>query len=112
MTPRPPFAASSIETTCASHPPYGRTSWPGTGLFVPVTIVPATLTVAVQPQNGSVTFVPDTADVWDVVANVAVSIAIRTGTDSQSGLTKTLLGSAAPYPRAGGTTIVFVSPIA
>src|SRR3989449_11445443 len=112
MSPWPPFAASSIETTCASHAPYGRTSWPGLGLFVTVTIVPATLTVAVQPQNGSVTFVPETAAAWYVVTNVDVSIVSRTGTDSRSGLTKIFVGSAAPYPRVGGTTIVFESPIA
>src|SRR5436309_3430055 len=112
MTPWPRFAASSIETTCASHPPYGRTSWPGIGLFVTVTIVPATATVAVQPQNGSVTFVPETAAAWYLATKVEGSIVSRTGTDSISGFTKIFVGSAAPYPRAGGTTIVFVSPIA
>src|SRR6266571_5662722 len=112
MTPSPAFAASSIETTCASHAPYGRTTWPGIGLFVTVTIVPATLTVAVHPQNGSVTFVPDTAAVWYVATNEDVSIVSRTGTDSKSGLTKIFAGSAGPYPRAGGTAIVLESPIA
>src|SRR6266699_1448310 len=103
MTPWPPFAASSIETTCASHPPYGRRSWPGSGLFV---------TVAVQPQKGSVTFVPETAAAWYFATKVDRSIVSRTGTDSTRGLTKILVGSAGPYPRAGGTTIVFESPIA
>src|SRR5437867_9040367 len=112
MTPWPPFAASSIETTCASHPPYGRTGWPGIGLFVTVTIEPATLTVAVQPQKGSVTFVPETAAAWYFATKVDRSIVSRTGTDSTRGLTKILVGSAGPYPRAGGTTIVFESPIA
>src|SRR2546425_142629 len=98
--------------TCASHAPCGRTSWPGIGLFVTVTIVPATLTVAGHPQNGSVTFVPDTAAVWYVATNEDVSMVRRTGTVSKSGLTKIFAGSAGPYPRAGGTTILFESPIA
>src|SRR5438128_585036 len=98
--------------TCASHAPCGRTSWPGIGLFVTVTIVPATLTVAVHPQNGSVTFVPDAGVAWYFVANDAVSIVTRTGTDSRSGLMKIFVGSASPYPSAGGTAIVLVSPIA
>src|SRR5437899_9304198 len=93
MTPWPPFAASSIETTCASHPPYGRRSWPGIGLFVTVTIEPATLTVAVQPQKGSVTFVPETAAAWYFATKVDRSIVSRTGTDSTRGLTKILVGS-------------------
>src|SRR3989441_10480130 len=112
MTPTPAFAASSIETTCASHAPYGRTSWPGIGLFVTVTIVPATLTVAVHPQNGSVTFVPEMAAVWYDATNEDASIVSRTGTVSRSGLTKIFVRSAGPYPRAGGTTILFESPSA
>src|SRR3989454_11779563 len=112
MPPRPPFAASSIETTGASHPPYGRTSWAGIGLLVTDTIVPGTLTVAVQPQNGSVAFVPETAAAWYVATKVDRSMVSRMGTDSTRGLTKILVGSAAPYPRVGGTTIVFESPIA
>src|SRR5256712_13999945 len=98
MPPRPPFGASSIETTCASHPPYGRTSWPGIGLFVTVTIVPATLTVAVQPQNGSVTFVPETAAAWYVATKEDRSMVSRLATDSTRGLMKIFVGSAGLYP--------------
>src|SRR2546428_13617458 len=112
MPPRTQCEATKREARCGPHPPYGRTSWPGIGLFVTVTIVPATLTVAVQPQNGSVTFVPETAAAWYVATKVDRSMVSRTGTDSTRGLTKILVGSAAPYPRVGGTTIVFESPIA
>src|SRR5881409_629530 len=90
IAPWPAFAASSIETTSASQALYGRTIWPGNGLFVTVTIVPATLTVAVHPQNGSVTFVPEMAAVWYVATNEDVSWAGRTGPARRGGLTKIL----------------------
>src|SRR6266566_2113261 len=47
-------------TTSASQPAYGRTICPGKGLFVTVTTDPDTATVEDQPQNGSVTFDPET----------------------------------------------------
>src|SRR3989475_6506730 len=96
MTPCPPFAASSIERTSPFQAPYGRTNSPGTGLFVNVTMLPATLTVWVQPQNGSVTFIPETGDVRYVAAKSAVLIVTRTGTDSNRGFTTNFVGSAAP----------------
>src|SRR5439155_21457924 len=55
---------------------------------------------------------PDAGVAWYFVANDAASIVTRTGTDSRSGLMKIFVGSASPYPSAGGTAIVRVSPIA
>src|SRR5207247_7907850 len=72
----------------------------------------ATFTFVLLPQNGSVTFVPEAGFAWYFVVNDAVSIVTRTGTDSRRGLTKVFVGSAGPYPSAGGTAIVLVSPIA
>src|SRR5712691_10961390 len=112
MRPTPPSAPSSMDTTCASQAPYGRYFRPGTGLFVTVTTVPATLTPAGHPQNGSVTLVPETAAVEYVVRKSVAFIVNLTGTDSKSGFTKIFEGSEIPYPNPGGTTIVFVSPTA
>src|SRR5712691_174292 len=112
MRPTPPSAPSSMDTTCASQAPYGRYFRPGTGLFVTVTTVPATLTPAGHPQKGSATVVPETAGVEYVVRKSVAFMVSRTETDSKSDLTKILDGSDAPYPNAGGTTIVFESPTA
>ena len=77
-----------------------------------MTTDPDTATVEDQPQNGSVTFDPDTGGTLYRVSKSVTVIVARTATDSRSGLTTNFDGSAAPYPIDGGTTTVFESPTA
>src|SRR2546425_146669 len=99
-------------TTSASQPAYGRTICPGKGLFVRVTSDPDTATVEDQPQNGSVTFDPDTGGTLYRVSKCVTVIVARTATDSRSCLTTNFGVSAEPYTIDGGTTTTFEAPTA